>query len=188
MGDAERPSVAASALPVDLEGRKEDLPVTKKHLSPTGGRKQLDVAVSTTRLTPDAFSASSTAPPQLSTTARESKDKGGEEQIKLPGYGDSLQDKQPEAGLPSSTGPPNPRALIQKLTSHRSIPHSVFVSPRTSTLLSIWGHDGATLSSLPDPLLPEIGPNLMPREDGPESLWTEAERPGGGKLEKLTHN
>ncbi|XP_045916702.1 uncharacterized protein LOC123977779 isoform X2 [Micropterus dolomieu] len=179
MGDAERPSVAASTLPVDLEGRKEDLPVTKEHLSPTGGRKQLDVAVRTTKLTPDAFSASSTAPPQLSTTARESKDKGGEEQIKLPGYGDSLQDKQPEASLPSSTGPPNPRARIQKLTSHRSIPHSVFVSPRTSTLLSIWGHDGATLSSLPDPLLPEIGPNLMPREDGPESLWTEAERPGG---------
>lgn len=186
MGDAQRQSEAASVLPVDPEGRKEDIPATSEPtLSPTGERKQLDVAVSTTRLAPDGFLASSTAPPQLSITAKESKEQGGEDQAIPPGYADSLQDKDPETSLPSSTGPPNPGAQIQKLTSHSPIPPSVFVSLRTSTPLSIWGHDGATVSSLPDPLLPEIGPNLMPREDGPESLWTEAARPGGGKSRKL---
>ncbi len=186
MGDAERQSEAASVLPVDPEGGKEDLPATSEPiLSPTGGRKQLNVAVSTTRLTPDGFLASSTAPPQLSITARESKEQGGEDRTKLPGNADSIQDKDPETSLTSSTEPPNPGAKIQKLTSHSPIPPSVFVSLRTSTPLSIWGHDGATISSLPDPLLPEIGPNLMPREDGPESLWTEATRPGGGKRGKL---
>ncbi|XP_044026225.1 uncharacterized protein LOC122863627 isoform X2 [Siniperca chuatsi] len=177
MGDAQRQSEAASVLPVDPEGRKEDKPVTSGPiLSSTGGRKQLDIAVSITRLTPDGFLPSSTAPPQLSITARESKDQGGEDPTKLPGRGDSLQDKDPETSSPSSTEPPNPGARVQKLTSHSPIPPSVFVS---STPLSIWGHDGATISSLPDPLLPEIGPNLMPREDGPESLWTEAARPSG---------
>ncbi|XP_035534817.1 armadillo-like helical domain-containing protein 4 isoform X2 [Morone saxatilis] len=115
-------------------------------------------------------------PPQLSITA--SKDQSGEDRTKLPGYGDSLQDKDPETSSPSSKEPPTPGERMQKLTSHSPIPPSVFVSPRTSTPLSIWGHSGATISSLPDPLLPEIGPNLMPREDGPESLWTEAARPG----------
>ncbi|XP_042369580.1 uncharacterized protein LOC121963358, partial [Plectropomus leopardus] len=109
------------------------------------------------------------ASPQLSITGREDKDQSGTDP---PAYGDSVQDKDPET---SSTEPPDSGAPIQKLTSH--MPPLFFVSPRTSTHLSVWGHDAAT--SLPDPLLPEIGPNLMPREDGPESLWTEAARPGG---------
>ncbi|XP_051263943.1 mucin-19-like isoform X1 [Dicentrarchus labrax] len=177
MGEAQRQSKAVSVLPVDPEGKKESIFVTNEPiLSPTGGRKQLDRAVSTTRLIPDGFFASSTVPPQLSITA--SKDQGGEDRTKLPGYGDSLQDKDPETSSPSSKEPPTPGERMQKLTSHSPIPPSVFVSPRTSTPLSIWGHSGATISSLPDPLLPEIGPNLMPREDGPESLWTEAARPG----------
>nr|XP_033504156.1 uncharacterized protein LOC117270586 isoform X1 [Epinephelus lanceolatus]XP_033504157.1 uncharacterized protein LOC117270586 isoform X1 [Epinephelus lanceolatus] len=163
MGDAQSQSETASS--VDPEGIKEDVPAISQ---PTGGRRHLDLALSTTRLTPDGFFASSTAP-QLSISTREGEEQGG---MKLPGYGDSLQDRDPEA---ISTEPPNPGAQIQKLTSH--IPPLFFVSPRTSTHLSIWGHDGAT--SLPDPLLPEIGPNLMPREDGPESLWTEAARPSG---------
>ncbi|XP_074470938.1 uncharacterized protein armh4 [Sebastes fasciatus] len=165
MGDAERQSEAASVLSVGPEGIKEDAPVTSEPvLSPTGGRKLLD-----------GFSASSTAPPQLSIPAREGKGQGEEEQTKPPGYGDALQDKDPET---SSTEPTNPGERLQKLTSHSSIPPTVFFSPRTSTHSSIWGHDG-TISSLPDPLLPEIGPNMMPREDGPESLWTEAARPSG---------
>ncbi|TMS12282.1 Armadillo-like helical domain-containing protein 4 [Larimichthys crocea] len=176
MGDAQRQSKAASVQPVDPDGKKEDVPVTSEPiLSPKGGRKQLDIAVSTTRLTSDGFLTSSTAPAQLRITSRESKPQRGEDRTKLPGYGDSLQDKDPDTSLPSSTESSNPGERIQKLTSHSPIPPSVFAS----TPLSIWGHDGATISSLPDPLLAEIGPNLMPKEDGPESLWTEAARPGG---------
>lgn len=173
----------ASVLSVDPED-KEDIPVIKPALSPTRGRKQLDTAVSTTGFTPDGFLASSRVPPQLSITAREDKDQGEEDRANLPGYGDSLQDKDPETSLPSSTEPPNTEERIQKLTSHSPTLPSVFVSPLTSTHLPIWGHDGATIFSLTDPLLPEIGLNLMPREDGPESLWTEAARPGGGKSER----
>lgn len=181
MGDAQRQSEAASVLPVDPEGEKEVIPVTHEPISsPAGVRKQLDVAVSTTRWTPDGFRGSST----VRISARERKDQGGEDQTKLPAYGDSLQDEDPETSLPASTELPNPGALIQKLTSHSPIPPSVYGSPRLSTPSSIWGRDGATISSLPDPLLPEIGPNLMPREDGPESLWTEAARPGGGESEE----
>lgn len=170
MEDAQRQSEAASVPPVDPQGKDEDASVTSTSVfGPTGGRKQLEVTVSATRLTPDGFSASSTAPPpQLSITAREAKDPETEDL---------------ETSSPSSTDPPNPGERIQKPTSHSPNPRSAFVSPRTSTLLSIWGHEGATASSLPDPLLPEIGPNLMPREDGPESLWTEAARPGGGESE-----
>lgn len=173
MGDAQRQSEAASVLPV-----YPDTTVTSEAiLSPTGGRKQLDVAVSTARLPPDGFLASFTALPQMSIAVRESKDQGGED-LKLLG----LQDKEPESSVPSSA--PNSGERMQKLTSHSPIPPLVFVSLQTSTPLSIWGHEGATISSLPDPLLPEIGPNLMPREDGPESLWTEATRPSGGKSKK----
>ncbi|XP_059211892.1 uncharacterized protein LOC131990785 isoform X2 [Centropristis striata] len=169
MGDGQRESDAASELSVDSEGKKEDTPVISESvLSPTGEKKQLDTVVSTT---PDGFLASSIAPLQLSVAAREDKDQSEEDKTS---NGESLQDKDPETSFPSLTEP-----QIQKLTSHSPIPPLAFGTPRTSTHLSIWGHDGATISSLPDPLLPEIGPNLMPREDGPESLWTEAARPGG---------
>ncbi|XP_029318855.1 uncharacterized protein armh4 isoform X2 [Cottoperca gobio] len=175
MGDAQSQSEVASALSVDPEGKKE--PVIKEPvLSATGGTKQVHSAVSTAKWTPDGFSSSFTAAPQLSITARQDKDQDEEDWTKLPGY--SFQDKDPETSWPS-TDPQSPGAWMQKLTSRSPIPPSVFASPRTSTHLSVWGHDGATTSSLPDPLLPEIGPNLMPREDGPESLWTEAARPGG---------
>lgn len=157
MGEAQRPSETASVLP--------DTPVIGEAiLNPTGGRQQLDIAVTTTRLPPDGF------------LVRESKDQDGEDRTKTLGYGDS---PEPESSfLPSA---PDPGERIQKLTSHSSVPPMVFVSRQTSTPLSITSHDGATMSSLPEPLLPEMGPNLMPREDGPESLWTEATRLSGGK-------
>lgn len=69
----------------------------------------------------------------------------------------------------------------QKLASSSPIPSSMFVSPRTSTPLAVWRRDGVTGSSTPEPILPEIGPNMMTRDDGLESLWTEAVRPAGGK-------
>lgn len=59
-----------------------------------------------------------------------------------------------------------------------SIPPLDLITPQTSTPL--WDQYGPTVSSLPDPLLPDIGPNLMPREDGPESVWTEATRTSEG--------
>ncbi|XP_034755805.1 uncharacterized protein LOC117961335 isoform X2 [Etheostoma cragini] len=164
MGDAQSELV----LSVDPED-KEDIPGLriKPVLSPAG---------STTGFAPDGYLASSRVPPQLSITAREGKDQG--EEAKLPSNGDSLQDKDPETSLPSSAEP-NTGEWIQKLTSHSPTHPSVFASALTSTHLPIWGNDGATISSLTDPLLPEIGLNLMPREDGPESLWTEAARPSG---------
>lgn len=60
-----------------------------------------------------------------------------------------------------------------------SIPPLDFVTPQNSA--PIWEQYGPTVPSLPDPLLPDIGPNLMPREDGPESVWTEATRASEGK-------
>lgn len=167
MGHAERQSEVASVLPVESESTKE--------ATSTGGKKQLNVDMSTPRLTPGRFLASSTVTPQMSITDRESKDQGGEDRTRLLGEGDSHQAKDPDTSLPSSE-PPNPSARSQRLVSHSPTPLSVFVS----TPMTIWGNHRATISPLSEPLLPEIGPNLMPKEDGPESLWTEAARPGGG--------
>lgn len=60
-----------------------------------------------------------------------------------------------------------------------SIPPLDFVTPQNSA--PIWDQYGPTAPSLPDPLLPDIGPNLVPKEDGPESVWTEATRASEGK-------
>ncbi|KAM7395662.1 hypothetical protein PAMA_007097 [Pampus argenteus] len=168
MRDAQRQSEADSVLSADPDSTKETV------LTPTGERKQSDMAVSTPRLTPDGFSASSAAPPQLN-VEKQKNNQGGEDRSKPPEDRDSLQGKDTETSWPSSTEPPNPLVQIQRLTSHSPIPLSVFASTRTSTSLPMWGPDGATISTLPDPLLPEIGP----REDGLESLWTEAARPSG---------
>lgn len=184
MGDSERQTEAASVLSVDLDSEKEDVPVNSE---PTGGRKQLELDMSTPNRTPGRLLASTTAPSQLETSYNQ---KSGEDQMKLSGFADSLQDKDPETSLLSSTEPSSPSAVLwtQKLTSNSPIPPLLFVTPRTSTPLTIWGHDGATISSLPDPFVPEIGPNLMPREDGPESLWTEAARPGGDTAAPLSQD
>lgn len=55
-----------------------------------------------------------------------------------------------------------------------SIPPLDFVTPQTST--PIWDHRGPTVTSQPDP-----GPNLMPEEEGPGSVWTEATRASEGE-------
>lgn len=60
-----------------------------------------------------------------------------------------------------------------------SIPPLDFATPQTST--PVWDQYGPTVPSLLDPLLPDIGPNLMPKEDGPESVWTEAAGASEGK-------
>lgn len=165
--NAQRRPEASSALPVYPNAAVTDEAI----LSPKGG--------STARLPPGGYSASFTAIPQSSAAARDGNDQDGEDQTKSLGDGDPLQDKDPETSIASSTS--ETREGIQTLTSHSPIPPLVFVSIQTSTPLSIWGHDTATMSPIQEPLLPEIGPNLMPREDGAESLWTEATRPGGSK-------
>ncbi|XP_026174623.1 uncharacterized protein armh4 [Mastacembelus armatus] len=188
-GDAEKQSEPASVLSVESESTTEDKTVISEYKSTaTGERKQLDIDMNTPRLTADGFSTPSTVLPQLSITARGSKDQGGEDRTRLSGEDNSHWDKDPETSLPFSIEPPNPSAQIHRLTSHSPSPLPVFVPPRTSTPLTIWGHDGATVPSLPDPLLPEIGPNLMPREDGPESLWTEAATPGGDTVVPLSQD
>ncbi|XP_029352527.1 uncharacterized protein armh4 isoform X2 [Echeneis naucrates] len=174
MGDAERQLGAAPVLSLESESPKESVPITGEHkTTAAGGEKQLNILMSTSN--PGGFRASARAPPQLEYLYNQ----GAEERTSLPGGDDLPQEKDPQTRSLSFTEPPKPSARIQTLTSHTPIPSLVFASPRTSTSLTIWGHDGATESSLPDPLLPEIGPNLMPREDGPESVWTEAVRPGG---------
>lgn len=161
-GDARRQST--SVLPV-----YPDIPITSEAVViSTGGRSQIDV--STMRFPPGGFLASFTALPQMNIAAKDNRDQSEEEQSKPFPYADSVRDKEPSFG---------DQEWSQKPTPHSPIPPLVFVSPQTST--SPWGHDGATISFLPDPLLPEIGSNLMPREDGPENLWTEAMRPSGGK-------
>lgn len=84
---------------------------------------------------------------------------------------------------PESSDPYTPR-WTQKLVSSSPVPSLMFVSSRTSTPLAGWRRDGVTGSSPSEPVLPEIGPNMMSRDDGLESLWTEAVRPAGGKSEK----
>uniref|UniRef100_A0A1A8J4T2 Chromosome 14 open reading frame 37 n=1 Tax=Nothobranchius kuhntae TaxID=321403 RepID=A0A1A8J4T2_NOTKU len=66
-----------------------------------------------------------------------------------------------------------------KLASFSATPPLMFVTSQASTPVKTWSHDGGTTSSPSDPIFPEIGPNMMPRDDGLESLWTEAARPAG---------
>ncbi|TWW69064.1 uncharacterized protein LOC130515712 isoform X1 [Takifugu flavidus] len=108
--------------------------------------KQGDVL--TARLPLRGNSAPSSILPQMNITKRESRDQG------------DAKDKEHKPDR----------------TDHHpsSIPPLDFATPRTST--PFWDHYGPTGSSQPDPLLPDIGANLMPRDDGPQSVWTEATR------------
>nr|XP_057913137.1 uncharacterized protein LOC131107279 isoform X2 [Doryrhamphus excisus] len=75
----------------------------------------------------------------------------------------------------SSTLHPNPSFGINSPAS--STPSTP--SPQTFTPLPLWDHEGALMATPPEPLLPDIEANLMPKEDSMESLWTEAARPAG---------
>lgn len=91
--------------------------------------------------------------PQMNITKRESRDQG------------DAKDKEHKPDRPDQRP--------------SSIPPLDFATPRTAT--PFWDHYGPTVSSQPDPLLPDIGANLMPRDDGPESVWTEATRANEGE-------
>lgn len=174
MGDSERQSEADSVL---SESLKEDTPVHGELFTPTGETDQSDMDTSSRKGTPDRFLVSTIAPSYLQTSYNQNSNPAGVGGTKS---FDSHRDKDTETSLPE---PPNPSVSLWTQTFHS--PASSSLTPQTSSPLAIWGHDRATISSLPDPFLPEIGPSLMPREDGPESLWTEAARPGGGKAEQL---
>ncbi|KAM8831582.1 uncharacterized protein armh4 isoform 2-T4 [Spinachia spinachia] len=157
MGRAQRQT--GPVPPADPDGSREDVAVFNPPLSgPAGGKKLWETAAGETS---DRFPASSLEPPRPSFTAGEARDQRDEHRGK----------RDLATSSPSTSEWPNPGAPIQRDASLGCIPPSG--SPRTSTPLSIWG-------SLPDPVLPEIGANLMPREDGADTLWTEASRPGGG--------
>lgn len=134
------------------------------------GSKQEDPATSPPSGHPAYFTAATQSSSISSSSAR-----GGSEEEGAEPPGAPSQDKEPgptmweEARTPSSSSPRSPA------------PPMVFVSIQTSTPLSSWGHEDPPTLSVPEPLLPDMGANLMPREDGPESLWTEATRPGGSK-------
>lgn len=117
--------------------------------------KQADVP--TARFAFDGILAPSSILPQMNITKRVSRDHG------------DTKDKEHEADW----------------TDYRpsSIPPLDFATPQNSA--PIWDQYGPTVPSLPDPLLPDIGPNLMPKEDGPESVWTEATRASEGKRQYL---
>lgn len=157
---------------------KKDANVNSEHLSATGGGEQLDFDMNTPKWTAGGLTASSTSPPQLDASYSQKNKQDGD---------DSIQDGDSNVNLPSLTEPPNVYTSLwtPKLSSQSPIPPLMFVTSQTSTPLINWGRDRATMSSVSDTILPEIGPSMMPREDGPESLWTEAARLNGGKSSKV---
>ncbi|XP_072218376.1 uncharacterized protein [Leuresthes tenuis] len=165
--------VESSSEMADPDSKKEDTPVDAEPLSPTGGREQMDVDMITPKWSAERFFASTALTSQLDSSFSQKNNDGGADR--------TIQNEDPETSFPSFTDPLHPYTSIwtQKLTSHTTTPPLMFATSRTSTPLTIWGHAGATTSSLSDPILPDIAPNLMPREDGLESLWTEAARPVG---------
>ncbi|KAM4529056.1 uncharacterized protein armh4 isoform 1-T4 [Fundulus diaphanus] len=159
----------------NVDSAKEDKPVGSAPLGPTDGRERLDTDMNTH--TQSSYWAS--IPPQTDSSYSQKSKQGGTDRTK-PSAFDSGQGEYSEATLQSSTEPPNTPLWSPTLASLSPIPPSLLVTPRTSTHLTVWGHDGPTKSSPSDLILPEIGPlNMMPRDDGLESLWTEAARPTG---------
>ncbi|XP_034018294.1 armadillo-like helical domain-containing protein 4 isoform X2 [Thalassophryne amazonica] len=127
----------------------------------------------TQRLTPRAFPCSSTAPSQQKTSSEVQEPPKETQMGNQEDDGQTISPDGEGSDPKTDRTPPltEPSAHIQRLTSLGIAPPSSF-----STALSMWGHKGVTTTMLPDSLLPDIGPNLMPREDGPENLWTEAAR------------
>ncbi|XP_014899641.1 uncharacterized protein C14orf37 homolog [Poecilia latipinna] len=153
----------------DVDFVKEDKPV-----GPTDGRQQVDTDMNTHTRTSGSFWAS--IAPQTDSSYSQKSKQGGTDATKSSAF-DSGQDGYFEATMQSS---PNAPFWSPKPVSFSPVPPLLLVTPRTSTHPSARGHDAPTKSSSSDLLLPEIGPlNMMPRDDGLESLWTEAARPAG---------
>lgn len=157
---------------------EEERPVSGEPLGATDGREQTDNDMNTHTQISGHFWDSIT--PQMDSVSKQV----GTGRTK-PSTLDSWMDEYSEATLQSSTEPPDTPLWSPKLLPLSPIPPLLWVTPQTSTHLSVWGHDGPTKSSPSDLTLPEIGPlNAMPGDDDLESLWTEAARPAGGNTSK----
>ncbi|XP_061560813.1 cell surface glycoprotein 1-like isoform X4 [Phycodurus eques] len=75
-----------------------------------------------------------------------------------------------DARWSSTTGALNPSSRT---------PTPVSLPSRTSTASSPWEREGPVMPAPPEPFLPDMGVDTMPKEDGVESLWTEAPGPSG---------
>uniref|UniRef100_A0A4W5R7L9 Armadillo-like helical domain-containing protein 4 n=1 Tax=Hucho hucho TaxID=62062 RepID=A0A4W5R7L9_9TELE len=108
--------------------------------------------------------------------------KEGELRESLPDLGAPFLGQETETTRPSSSSP----NIILTNSPLTSIPPSVWGSRRDALSLLPSGleaagpatphpQDGETAPSLPDPLLPDLGPALTgsSRQDDPDSLWTE---------------
>ncbi|XP_061610459.1 armadillo-like helical domain-containing protein 4 isoform X2 [Phyllopteryx taeniolatus] len=75
-----------------------------------------------------------------------------------------------DARWSSTTGALNPSSRT---------PTPVSLPSRTSTASSPWEREGPVMPAPPEPFFPDMGVDTMPKEDGVESLWTEAPGPSG---------
>ncbi|XP_017157740.1 uncharacterized protein C14orf37 homolog isoform X2 [Poecilia reticulata] len=165
------------------EGEDVDFVKEDKPAGPTDGRQQVDTDMNTHTRTSGSFWAS--IAPQTDSSYSQKSKQGGTDATKSSAF-DSGQDGYSEATLQSS---PNTPFWSPKPVSLSPVPPLLLVTPRTSTQPSAWGHEAPTKSSPSDLLLPEIGPlNMMPRDDGLESLWTEAARPAGDTAVPLSQD
>ncbi|XP_015239952.1 PREDICTED: uncharacterized protein C14orf37 homolog isoform X1 [Cyprinodon variegatus] len=161
----------------DIGSVKKAKPVSGEPFGPTDGRGRLDADINTPARTSGSFEASIT--PQMDFFYSQKSKEGGKDGTK-PSAFDDEEDEYSEATLQSFTEPLNTPLWSQKMGSLSSIPPLLMGTPQASTHLTVWGHDGPTKSLPSDVILPEIGPlNMMPKDDGLESLWTEAARPAG---------
>ncbi|MED6276216.1 hypothetical protein CHARACLAT_000998 [Characodon lateralis] len=171
-----RKKIESISVEEDVDSVKEDKPVNGEPLGPKNWREPVDIVMNTHTRTSGSFWASIT--PQMDSFYSQKSKQGGTDRTRPSAF--DGQDEYSEATLQSSTKPPNTPLWSPKLASLSPIPPLLLVTPQTSTHLTVWGHDGPTNSSPSDRILPEIGPlNMMPRDDGLESLWTEAARPAG---------
>ena len=101
----------------------------------------------------------------------------------------AARDEDPAPGLPSSQEPPEGPAEGQGPQVPGPTPS---VAPSLGAppfpVMVEWGPDGATAPIVPDLLLAEVGADVMPKTEGPESLWSEAESDSEGEVDpKCNH-
>ncbi|XP_061900991.1 armadillo-like helical domain-containing protein 4 [Entelurus aequoreus] len=89
----------------------------------------------------------------------------------------STHDEDVETNWTSSTEHSNSSFGIKSPASSRAIPSPA--SPQTFMTLPLLANEGPLMPTPPEPLLPDIESNMMPKDDSTESLWTEAARSGG---------
>lgn len=191
-------SAGSERKPGAAQDHMEDALVTNPaRLTPSVGEKQGMMALTTQRAALFGSSASPTASvqPQPFSPRGMAWERVGPAQemnpwdevdsrASQPSFGASPQRKEAETSRPSSMEPRDSASQSQRRTSLSGSPPSPISSSSLShltTLQSAWGPEGVTVSTLPDLLIPDVGPELTPRQDGPENVWTEPLRLSEGK-------